>query len=289
MASRPKTLWASVSPVIVGTAIAYRDGLAHWPSAVTALLGAVLIQIGANFANDLFDHLRGADSPARTGPLRVTQAGLASQRQMRGAMILVFSSALLVGIYLVVRGGWPIVAVGIVSIIAGILYTGGPYPFGYHGWGDLFVFVFFGPVAVVGTYFVQARTAAPAVWTASLALGALATAILVVNNMRDIDTDARAGKRTLAVRLGRFGSVGEYTLMLLVSIAIPIILYFTGLSGPGVLLASVVGVIFVPLLLKSLRSQRQPLKTNTILNDLLAQTAQVNLIYAIAFAIGINL
>ena len=289
LAARPKTLWASVSPVIVGAAVAFRDGRFHWPSALAALLGAVFIQSGTNFANDLFDHLRGADTPDRTGPVRVTQSGLATPRQVRTAMIVMFGLAFLVGVYLVTRGGWPIVTVGLLSIAAGILYTGGPFPFGYHGWGDAFVFVFFGPVAVVGTYYVQTLTTTPTAWLASIPMGALATAILIVNNMRDIDTDARAGKRTLAVRLGRFGSVGEYTLMLLISIAVPGVMYFTRMAGMGVLLASLVGVLFIPLLVRSLHNHRQPLKTSAILNDLLAQTAQVKLVYAIAFAIGINL
>jgi 1,4-dihydroxy-2-naphthoate octaprenyltransferase len=289
MAARPKTLWASVAPVIVGTAVAYRDGLAHWPSAVAALFGAIFIQIGTNFANDLFDHLRGADTPDRQGPMRVTQAGLVSPTQIRNAMILVFAISLVIGIYLAMRGGWPIVAIGLCSIAAAILYTGGPYPFGYHGWGDFFVFVFFGPVAVVGTYFVQSHTTTPTVWLASVPMGALATAILIVNNMRDIATDRRAGKRTLAVRLGRIGSIGEYALMLTLSIAVPIAMVLYQLSGPLILLSAAVIVVFVPILLKSLRTQSGPMKTATILNQLLAKTALVKLAYAVVFSIGINL
>lgn len=289
MAARPKTLWASVAPVIVGTAVAFRDGSAHWPSAVAALFGALLIQVGTNLANDLFDHLRGADTLDRRGPLRVTQAGLVSPGQVRRAMIVVFSLAFLIGIYLVTRGGWPIVAIGLCSIAAGILYTGGPYPFGYYGWGDLFVFIFFGPVAVVGTYFVQAHATTPAVWISSLPMGALATAILIVNNLRDIDTDRRVGKRTLAVRLGRFGSVGEYALMLALSVATPIVMVLSRLSGPLLLFSSLVILVFVPLLLKSLRSQLEPMKTGALLNDLLAETARVKLVYAVVFAIGVNL
>jgi len=289
MAARPKTLWASVAPVIVGTAVAYRDGFAHWPSAVAALFGAIFIQIGTNLANDLFDHLRGADTADRVGPQRVTQAGLVSTGQIRTAMIVVFSIAFAIGIYLVTRGGWPIVAVGLCSIAAAILYTGGPYPFGYHGWGDFFVFVFFGPVAVLGTYFVQAHTTTTTIWLASVPMGALATAILIVNNMRDIATDRRAGKKTLAVRLGRIGSIGEYALMLTLAIAIPIAMVLDQLSGPSLLLSSAVILIFVPVLLKSLRTQSGPMKTATILNQLLAKTALVKLAYAVVFAIGINI
>jgi len=289
LAARPKTLWASVAPVIVGSAVAYRDGFPHWPSALAALVAAVLIQIGTNLANDLFDHLRGADTPDRQGPLRVTQAGLATPGQVRTAMIVVLSLAFLIGVYLVTRGGWPIAAIGLCSIAAAILYTGGPYPFGYHGWGDLFVFVFFGPVAVVGTYYVQALQTTSTVWISSIPMGALATAILIVNNLRDIDTDRRAGKRTLAVRFGRYHSIGEYALMLVLSIVVPVIMYLRHLSGAAILLASVVSIVFVPLLMKSLRSQQQPMKVGAILNDLLAKTARVKLAYAIAFAVGINL
>jgi 1,4-dihydroxy-2-naphthoate octaprenyltransferase len=289
LAARPKTLWASVAPVIVGAAVAVRDDQFHWPAALAALAGAVLIQIGTNLANDLFDHLRGTDTPDRQGPLRVTQAGLVTPAQIRHAMVLVFGVAFLIGIYLVVRGGWPVVWIGLCSIAAAILYTGGPYPFGYYGWGDLFVFLFFGPVAVVGTYYVQALSIVPAVWWASIPMGALATAILVVNNLRDIDTDRRAGKKTLAVRLGRFGSIGEYVLMLLLSALVPLAMLLTDTAGAWTLLSSLVIAIFIPLNMKSLRSQSEPMKSGAILNDFLARTARLKLIYALVFAVGINL
>lgn len=289
LAARPKTLWASVAPVIVGTSVAFRDGLIHWPSAIAALMGAILIQIGTNLANDLFDHERGTDTPDRLGPLRVTQAGLATPREVRHAMILAFALAILIGIYLVYRGGWPIVWVGVFSIAAAILYTGGPYPFGYYGWGDFFVFVFFGPVAVVGTYYVQALSTTAPAWLSSIPMGALATAILIINNLRDIDTDRRAGKKTMAVRLGRFGSIGEYSVMLLIAILIPLLMILLHTAEVWLLVASAVIVVFVPLILKSLRTQLEPMKTGIILNDLLARTARVTLIYAIAFAVGMNL
>ncbi len=289
LAARPKTLWASVAPVLVGTAVAYRDGLAHWPSFLAALVGAVLIQIGTNLANDLFDHLRGADAPDRQGPLRVTQAGLATPLQVKAAMVLVFALAIAVGAYLVVRGGWPVVWIGLLSIAAAILYTGGPYPFGYYGWGDFFVFIFFGPVAVVGTYYVQSLTTSGVAWLSSIPMGALATAILIINNLRDIDTDRRAGKRTMAVRLGRFGSIGEYVLMLLAAITIPALMTLRTQSSPWLLLSSVVIIVFVPIVLKTLRSQHAPMRSGVVLNDLLAQTARVKLIYALVFSVGINL
>jgi 1,4-dihydroxy-2-naphthoate octaprenyltransferase len=256
LAARPKTLWASVAPVVVGGALAWRDGLFHAPSVIVALFGAIFIQIGTNFANDLFDFQRGADTDARTGPLRVTQAGLVSPSQIRMAMILAFAAAFAVGVYLVWRGGWPIVGIGIASIIAAVLYTGGPLPYGYRGLGDIFVFIFFGPVAVVGTFYVQALTTTPLAWLASLPIGFLATAILVVNNLRDIETDRIAGKRTLAVRLGAQASAWEYTLLLLVALAIPFVAWLTDLSSAGVLIASGVMCFGIPLVMTVFRPER---------------------------------
>ncbi|HUU45488.1 MAG TPA: 1,4-dihydroxy-2-naphthoate polyprenyltransferase [Acidobacteriota bacterium] len=284
LAARPKTLWASVAPVIVGTAVAWRDGMLHWPAAVACLAGAVLIQIGTNFANDLFDYERGVDTSARTGPLRVTQAGLVTPEQMRAAMVVVFSFAFAVGVFLVWRGGWPIVAVGLASIAAAILYTGGPFPYGYRGLGDLFVFVFFGPVAVAGTYYVQALEVTTAVWAASLPMGFLATAILVVNNLRDIDTDRQTGKKTLAVRLGRTGSTWEYALLLTASLLVPIVMVVCDMAGIGVLAAAAAMLIGIPDIMTLARQT-----DGARLNQTLARTARLQAVYAIVFAIGINL
>ena len=203
MAARPRTLPASAAPVLVGTAAAIGDGRFRLLPALAALLGSALIQIGTNLANDVFDGLRGTDGPDRVGPLRVTAAGLLAPRQVMAGMVLIFALAVAVGVYLVWVGGWPIVWIGTLGILSGILYTGGPWPLGYHGLGDLFVFIFFGPVAVGGTYYVQAGTVNLRVLAAGAAVGALATAILVVNNLRDRVTDARVGKRTLAVRFGQ--------------------------------------------------------------------------------------
>lgn len=281
LAARPKTLWASVAPVIVGTSLAWRDGLFHWPMALAALLGAMLIQIGTNFANDLSDYERGADSVARTGPLRVTQAGLVTPSQIRRAIVATFALAFAVGVALVWRGGWPIVWVGIASIAAGVLYTGGPFPYGYRGFGDLFVFLFFGPVAVAGTYYVQALRVASPVWMMGAAMGCLATAILVVNNLRDIDTDRQAGKMTLAVRLGRRGSAWEYALLLAAAFAMPVLMVLLDFGRAGVLAAGAVMLLGVPLARTAFSSGRA-----TTLNLLLARTARLQALYAVAFAIG---
>ena len=200
LASRPKTLWASISPVVIGTAMAYADGKFHWLSAVVALTAAVLIQIGTNIANDYFDYKRGVDAGERLGPLRVTQAGLVKPETVKAAFIIVFSLAFLLGFYLIWRGGYPILIIGLLSVLFGILYTGGPFPLGYTGLADLFVLIFFGPIAVGGTYYVQALAIKPTIIIAGFSPGLLATAILTINNLRDIKTDRRAGKKTLAVR-----------------------------------------------------------------------------------------
>ncbi len=221
LAARPKTLPAAAAPVIVGVGTALAEGVFRAGPATAALLGALLIQIGTNFANDYFDFQKGADNEARLGPTRVTQAGLLAAREVAAGMWIAFGLASLAGLYLIIQAGWPVLLIGLASILAGIAYTGGPFPFGYHGLGDFFVFVFFGPVAVVGTYFVQSGAASPAAVWSSLPIGSLATAILVVNNLRDIETDAIAGKHTLAVRLGRSGTRLEYLLLGVISYLVP--------------------------------------------------------------------
>lgn len=222
MAARPKTLPAAAAPVFVGMGLAtLRDGFSAGP-ALAALLGALLIQVATNLANDYYDFVRGGDTAERVGPTRVTQAGLVQPRAVKRAMLLTLSAALVVGVYLVSVAGWPIVAIGVTSLICAVAYTGGPFPLAYHGLGDLFVFVFFGLVAVAGTVFVQTLTwPAEALW-AGAGVGALSTAILVVNNLRDIPTDRLAGKNTLAVRLGVQGSRAEYLLLLVVGAAVPV-------------------------------------------------------------------
>lgn len=223
MASRPRTLTAAILPVVVGTALARGDGAFRLLPALAALLGAIAIQIGTNFANDYFDAVKGADRE-RQGPIRVTQAGLVTRRQIRSATAIACGIAFLCGIYLVAVAGWPIAAVGILSLLSGLAYTGGPFPLGYHGLGEIFVFVFFGLAAVGGTYYVQALRVTPLVILLACPIGLLSTAILVANNLRDAETDRRSGKLTLVARHGRtFGRI-EYSALLATSFAIPVAL-----------------------------------------------------------------
>ncbi len=214
-AARPRTLYAIAAPVLMGAALAYADGVFRWGPAVAALAGGLLIQIGTNIANDYYDFVKGADTADRIGTPRVTQSGLVPPATVKRGMWVVFAAAVLVGVYLVGQGGWPILLVGVAAVAAGVGYTAGPLPIGYVGLGDLFTFVFFGPVAVAGTYFVQAGTITPGTLLAGAGIGALVTAILVVNNLRDIPTDRAAGKRTLAVRIGVRATRLEYVFLLL--------------------------------------------------------------------------
>ncbi|MFB6134646.1 MAG: 1,4-dihydroxy-2-naphthoate polyprenyltransferase [Halanaeroarchaeum sp.] len=295
MAIRPQTLPAAAAPVIVGTAMAVHRGMfALWP-AIAALLGAELIQIGTNFANDYFDAVKGADTADREGFTRVTQSGLIPPRRVKAATVGAFGLAVLVGLYLVYVGGIPILVVGLASIASGITYTGGPYPFGYYGLGDLFVFVFFGLLAVAGTFYVQAVTvlASPfprwippgsvplEVVVASLPMAALSTAILVVNNVRDMETDRDTGKITLAVRLGYRGSRLEFTGLVALSYLVPIYFYATG-SPIAVLLP----LLTAPLAYRVVRT----MWTETggeVLNDTLERTGQLLALFAVLFAIGL--
>ncbi len=203
MAARPRTLPAAVAPVLVGTALAGFDHVFHPLRFLAALLGAVFIQVGTNLSNDYSDARRGADTEDRLGPVRVTAGGLVPPRQVLVATYVSFGLAVLAGIYLIVVAGWQLLLVGAASILAGVAYTGGPKPYGYEGLGEVFVFLFFGIVAVAGSFFVQVRHLSWEAFALAVPVGLLAAAILVVNNFRDIDTDGRAGKRTLAVRLGR--------------------------------------------------------------------------------------
>lgn len=223
LAIRPRTLPAAVAPVVVGTAMAAAAGLVLMGPAVAALLGALLLQVATNLANDYFDFQKGGDTEDRVGPTRVVQAGLLSPGAVLRGTWIVLALATLVGGYLVWVGGWPILVVGIAALICAVVYTGGPFPLAYHGLGDLFVFVFFGPVAVAGTYWVQARTFEPDLLVAGAGVGAMITAILVVNNLRDRDTDQAAGKRTLAVRLGEMGTRMEYLALVLAALVMPIL------------------------------------------------------------------
>jgi len=281
-AARPRTLPAAVIPVAVGTACAAAAAEVAWGPALAALAGALAIQVGTNFANDVFDAERGADGPDRLGPTRAVAAGLITAAAMKRAMIAAFGLAAAFGIYLVAVAGWPVVAIGLASILSGIAYTGGPWPLGYHGLGDVFVMAFFGFVAVCGTVFVQlGHVPAVACW-ASLPVGALATAILVVNNLRDRLGDTRAGKRTLAVRFGRRAALFEYAGLLALAYAVPL-----GLAVAGHPFAAL-PVLTAPLALARLR-QLAACADGPAFNRSLAATAQLLLLHGALFTAGLVL
>jgi len=231
LASRPATLPAAAVPVFVGGGAAISEGANLRPLvfAVT-LICALLIQIGTNFANDYSDFHRGADHEGRLGPVRVTQSGLITQEGVRRGIVVAFGLAALLGLWLAWIGGWPIIVIGVLSIVSGLAYTGGPFPFGYHGLGDIFVFAFFGLIAVSGTAFLQTGTWSQFALLLSVPVGLLVTNILVINNLRDLPTDRAANKRTLAVRLGDRATRLQYTLFVVVSYAIPLILAITDAS-----------------------------------------------------------
>jgi 1,4-dihydroxy-2-naphthoate octaprenyltransferase len=227
-ASRPKTLPAAIIPVLVGTALAFAHGSADMGKAAVCLAFALFVQVGTNFANDYFDYVQGADTPARVGPRRAVAAGLISPRAMLTATWIVLGAAFAVGLLLVREGGWVLLPIGVISIFCAIAYTGGPFPLGYNGLGDVFVFVFFGLVAVCTTFFVQTGAVTPDVIFCAAAIGLLAANILVANNYRDVETDARAGKKTLVVRFGRRFAVWQYGLSNLTAMLCPPALLLSG-------------------------------------------------------------
>jgi len=283
LAARPKTLPAAVVPVAVGTSCAYTLESHEWGAALAALLGALLIQVGTNFANDVFDHEKGADTQDRLGPTRAVQAGLLTPRQARIGMAVTFLAATLAGLYLWSVAGWPIFAVGVVSILAGIGYTGGPFPLAYNGLGDVFVMVFFGFVAVCGTAYVQMDAVPLLSVVAAVPVGSLATAMLVVNNLRDIDTDRLAGKRTLVVRFGRRQALFQYPLMLLLAYGSTVALALLPQGGPGALFP----LLTLPMawrLAAQVRSRR-----GSPLNDTLAGTAKLLLLFGFLLVVGLVL
>ncbi len=236
LAARPRTLFAAFVPVVVGTSLAFAEGKFHPLAAFVALAVSVLIQIGTNFTNDLYDFLKGADTSERVGPLRVLASGLVTPGEMKLAISLCFGTAFLLGLYLVYLGGWFILLLGIFSILAGLAYTAGPYPLAYNGLGDLFVFLFYGLIGTLGSYFVQTLSFSTLAIIASVPVGALVTNILVVNNYRDIEQDKKAGKHTLAVKLGEAFSRYEYVILLTASFAVPLILFLAYPVSPWVFL-----------------------------------------------------
>lgn len=280
-AARPRTLTAAIAPVVMGSAIAWRDGGFHAPAAAAALLGALLLQVGTNYANDYFDHVKGLDTAARLGPRRATAAGLVAPATMRRAFVLTFALAAGVGVYLVARGGWPVALLGLVSIVLGVLYTGGPRPLGYVGLADVPVLVFFGPVATAGTHYVQALALSSAAIVAGLAPGLLALALLTVNNLRDVESDRAGGKRTLAVRFGPRFAGAEYAACLLGAAAVPFVLRAAFAAPATVLLATGACALGLPALRQVLLWQ-----PGSRLASALTGTGRLLAAYALIFALG---
>lgn len=284
LACRPQTLTAAFVPVAVGTACAAHAGGFRLGPALAALAGAFLIQIGTNLANDVFDAEQGADTAERLGPTRAVQAGLLSARQVRAGIAVAFGLAMACGGYLTWVAGPVVVAIGLASLASGLAYTGGPYPLGYHGLGDLFVLAFFGFVAVCGTAYVQTGAVPLVAWWAAIPVGAIATAILVVNNVRDMGTDVKAGKRTLAVRLGRRGAHAEYAALLVVAYAIPPALVVRGLASAWTLAPLATLPLAVALTRRLLAARGGPAH-----NRLLGATAGLLLLFGVLFAAGLAL
>jgi 1,4-dihydroxy-2-naphthoate octaprenyltransferase len=282
MAARPRTLPAAVAPVLVGTSLAVHYGTFHPVAFIAALLGAILIQIGTNLSNDYSDARRGADSDERIGPVRVTAGGLLPPRKVLIATYLTFGAAVLCGAYLIAVAGWALLAVGAASILAGVLYTGGPRPYGYEGLGEVFVFLFFGLVAVTGSYFVQRRGLPWVAFVLAVPVGLLISAILVVNNARDVDTDRRAGKRTLAVRLGRERTRVLFAAMVAFAFVTSWLPWFAGALSPWLFLSAAAAPLAVGVV--------QTVRTHAdgpSLNEALARTAKLALVFCLLLCAGV--
>lgn len=282
IAIRPKTLPASVAPIAVGTAIAWREDGFSLITALAALAVALLLQIGSNLANDLFDFQKGADDQHRIGPLRVTQGGLISPVKVLRGTVIVLALAIVLGLYLVWQGGWPIFIAGLLAVVAAVAYTGGPAPLGYLGLGELFVFLFFGLVGVAGTVYVQTHELTALSILAAVPIGCLITGILVVNNLRDIATDRSAGKRTLAVRFGDRWARREYGAILIVAYVMPLALGLVGLIGKPWCWFPLVTAPMAWTLWQTVRTE-----SGRALNLVLADTARLSLFFALAFAASI--
>ncbi len=280
-AARPRTLGAAVAPVAMGLAIAWREGHFDLLSAVCTLLGALLIQIGTNYCNDYADFVKGTDTPERVGPRRATAAGLVTPEQMKRATVLVFALAAAAAVVLVVRAGWPVAVIGVLGILSGVLYTAGPRPLGYIGLGDLFTLVFFGPVAVAGTHYVQTLHFSPGAAVAGLGPGLLSVAILTVNNLRDIEQDRKAGKRTLAVRYGESFARWEYTLAVMGAGLVAFALVGLLRAPPNTAAAGLIAVAAIGPL-RTVWTTRDP----ALLNHLLGYTGMLSLLYAALFCVG---
>lgn len=284
LAIRPKTLTAAFAPVLVGAALAWNDGFFRLGPALAALVGALAIQIGTNLANDVMDWRKGADTADRLGPTRTVQAGLLAPRAVAWGAAASFALAALVGLYLTAVSDWQILALGLVSITAGILYTAGPFPLAYVGLGDVFVLAFFGIAAVAGTYFVQAVHWSPVAVVLGVAVGCLAVALLVVNNLRDIDTDRAVGKRTLVVRMGDAWARRYYAALVALAFALPLGLVALGWLGPFTLAV----LVALPSALPPLRAVLAG-SSGRALNPLLGLTSSLELVYALCLSAGLVL
>ena len=282
MASRPRTLPAAVAPVLVGTALAIQDGQFDAFAFIFALLGALFIQVGTNLSNDYSDARRGADTEDRLGPVRVTAGGLVPPRQVLVATYVSFGLAVLCGVYLIIVAGWVLLAIGAASILAGVLYTGGPRPYGYEGLGELFVFLFFGIVAVTGSYYVQTQDLPWEAFALAVPVGLNASAILVVNNVRDLETDRRAGKRTLAVRLGRERARMLYVAMLALAYLTALVPWIAGSLSAWLALCW----LSLPLAVRAARIVRTRVDGPS-LNAALAGTGMLQLVFCVLLAAGI--
>ena len=281
VAARPRTLPAAVAPVLVGTALARTEGTFHWLRFACALVGSVFIQVGTNLANDYSDARRGADTEDRLGPVRVTAGGLMPPRRVLFGTWVAFGIAVAAGAYLIAVAGFELLLVGAASIAAGVLYTGGPRPYGYEGLGELFVFLFFGVVAVVGSYYVQVERLEWEAFALSVPVGLLAAAILVVNNVRDVDTDRRAGKRTLAVRVGRLHARRLYAAMLVVAFVAPIVVWAAGGLSAWILL-SLLALPLAPPLVRTVGTRTD----GASLNAALAGTGQLLAVFSLFLSAG---
>jgi len=281
LAIRPKTLPAAAAPVVVGSAMAFADKGFRVGPALTCLFAALLLQIGSNLANDVFDFEKGADQGDRFGPTRVTQAGMLTTMEVKFGMLFVFVLSAILGLYLAYEGGWPILILGVAAILSAIAYTGGPFPLGYHGLGELFVFIFFGLAAVAGTYYVQMLTITATVWWMAVAMGLLTVAILVVNNLRDLESDRQAQKYTLAVRFGEQITRLEYLICILGAYIVPVALW--GVGKLPLLALSI--VITIPASIRLVIAVYTD--TGRVLNKTLAGTGRQELIYALSFAFGL--
>jgi len=280
LASRPKTLLASVVPVLVGTSAAYGEGYFNLLAALVALICSLLIQVGTNFVNDLYDFLKGTDNETRLGPIRALASGAISVNEMRLGIFITFALTFIIGLYLVSVAGTAILVVGVVSILAGITYTAGPFPLAYNGLGDVFVFIFFGFVGTLGSYYVQTLQLNSVVFLASIPVGALITNILIVNNYRDIAGDKAFGKVTLAVKFGESFTQFQFTFFVIISYLVPIIIYVFFTQRLVILLP----LLTFPIALKSIImifSLR-----GTALNNTLELSAKLSSIYGVLFSVG---